>query len=117
MDDRGTERRGARRGIGEHQTIPEHRLEPQGSFARTDLPGLVAVGWCRGNGVVLVLAREGADERPLPKALIPPRRKQRCSLSVFRAHLWQGCHDGVCQSAPPLRPGETVAPTCRQSDG
>ena len=70
--------------IGKHQTIPELRVQPQGSFVPLDLPGLVAVRWCRGNGVVLVRAREGADERPplrfAPLALIgrqsrPPRRE------------------------------------------
>src|ERR1051326_1949554 len=71
MDDCGTEGRGTRQGSGEHQPIPALRLEPQGSCARTDLPGLLAVGRCRGNGVVLVRAREGADERPPPRFASP----------------------------------------------
>jgi hypothetical protein len=84
MEDGGTEWRGTWRGIGEPQPIPELRLEPQGSFARTDLPGLLAVGRCRGNGGILVRAREGADARPPPRfaslALLgredcPPRRE------------------------------------------
>src|SRR5207245_9640380 len=67
MDDRGTERRGLRLGIGEHQTIPELRMEPQRRCGCTDLPGLLAVGRRRGNGVVLILAREGAGERAPPR--------------------------------------------------
>ena len=67
MDDRSTERRGARRGIGQHQTIPARRAQPQGSLACTDLPGLLAVGRCRSDGVVLVRARAGADARPPPR--------------------------------------------------
>jgi hypothetical protein len=75
MDDRSTERRGARLGIGKHQTIPELRAQPQGSLACTDLPGLLAVGRCRSDGVVLVCVREGADERPPPR-FAPLRRRK-----------------------------------------
>ena len=84
MDEYGAECRRARLRIGAYQVVPKRRVQRQGCWPDTELPGFVAVRWRRGNGAALVCAWEGADQRaadgfaPLP--LIrgegsPPRRK------------------------------------------
>src|SRR2546428_13889812 len=84
MDKRCAEGRRARLRIRAYQVVPKLRVQRQGGWPDTELPGFVAVRWRRGNGAALVCAWEGADQRaadgfaPLP--LIrgegsPPRRK------------------------------------------
>jgi hypothetical protein len=56
--------RGAWRGIGEDQALPELGYELQGRWEGMELPGVLAVGRRCGDRAVLVGAWEGADEGP-----------------------------------------------------
>src|SRR6516225_1047723 len=108
MDERCTERRSAWLGIGEDQAVPELRSQPQRRGPGPELPRLLAVGWRRGNGAVLVCAREGADKRPTggfaPLALVrregrPPRGKVHraaCDIAV------NACRLELPQGKPPI---------------
>ena len=72
MDEDGAEGGRAWLGLGTDQIVPKRRVQRQGGWPETELPGFVAVRGCRGNRAPLVGAREGADQRaaggfpPLP---------------------------------------------------
>ena len=72
LEEHGAEGGRARLGIGADQIIPKCRVQRQGGWPKTELPGFRAVRGCRGNRAPLGGTREGADQRaagglpPLP---------------------------------------------------
>ena len=72
MDEDGAEGGRAWLGLGTDQIVPKCRVQRQGGWPETELPGFVAVRGCRGNSAPLIGTREGADQRaaggftPLP---------------------------------------------------
>src|SRR2546423_15279284 len=72
MDKRCAEGRRARLRIRAYQVVPKRRVQRQGCWPDTELPGFVAVRWRRGNGAALVCAWEGADQRAADGVAPPP---------------------------------------------
>jgi len=108
MDEYSAEGWRARLRIGAYQVVPKRRVQRQGCWPETELPGFLAVRWRRGNGAPLVGAWEGADKRaadglaspPLIRRQgSPPRRKVDGSADDIALHP---CCVELSEGKPPI---------------